>query len=48
LPHAKSTASILEFSITIDALEELIDRDLFFQLPDYLELEIEGARHVWP
>jgi endonuclease G len=48
MPHAKSTASILEFSITIDALEELIDRDLFFQLPDHLEGAIEGTRHVWP
>ncbi len=48
MPHAKSTASILEFSITIDALEELINRDLFFQLPDHLEVAIEGTRHVWP
>jgi endonuclease G len=48
MPNAKSDAPVLNFSITIDALEGIIKRDLFFQLPDHLEVKMEGVLHVWP
>jgi endonuclease G len=48
MPNAKADASIFDFSITIDALEGIIKRDLFFQLPDHLAQKIEGVRYVWP
>jgi endonuclease G len=48
LPNSKSDASVFNYSITIDALEGILKRDLFFQLPDDTEEKIEGYLHVWP
>jgi endonuclease G len=48
MPNAKSEAAVLAFSLSIDALETKINRDLFFQLPDQLEHKMESIVHVWP
>ena len=48
MPNAKSEASVLAFSLSIDALEAKINRDLFYQLPDELEHKMESILHVWP
>jgi endonuclease G len=48
MPNAKSEASVLAFSLSIDALEAKINRDLFFQFPDHLEQKMESILHVWP
>jgi endonuclease G len=48
MPNAKSEAAVLAFSLSIDALEAKINRDLFFQLPDELEHKMESIVHVWP
>jgi len=48
LPNAKSDASVFNFSITINALEAILKRDLFFQLSDDTEEKMEGYLQVWP
>ena len=48
MPNAKSEAAVLAFSLSIDALEAKINRDLFYQLPDQLEHKMESVLHVWP
>jgi endonuclease G len=48
MPNTKSEASVLSFSLSIDALEAKINRDLFFQLPDQIEQKIESIVHIWP
>ena len=48
MPNAKSEASVLAFSLSIDALEAKINRDLFYQLPNDLEHKMESIVHVWP
>jgi endonuclease G len=48
MPNSKSEASVLSFSLSIDALEAKINRDLFFQLPDQIEQKIESIVHIWP
>ena len=48
MPNAKSEAAVLAFSLSIDALEAKINRDLFYQLPDQLEHKMESIVHVWP
>lgn len=48
MPNAKSEASVLAFSLSIDALEAKINRDLFYQLPDELEHKMESIVHLWP
>jgi endonuclease G len=48
MPNAKSEATVLAYSLSIDALEARINRDLFFQLPDELEHKMESIVHVWP
>jgi endonuclease G len=48
MPNAKSDAAVLAFSLSIDALEAKINRDLFYQLPDQLEHKMESIVHLWP
>jgi endonuclease G len=48
MPNARSEAALLAFSLSIDALEAKINRDLFFQLSDDLEHKMESIVHVWP
>lgn len=48
LPNAKSDSELSVFSMSIDALETKINRDLFYQLTDQLEQRIEAQREFWP
>jgi endonuclease G len=48
LPNAKSDSEMSIFSMSIDALETKINRDLFYQLTDQLEQRIEAQREYWP
>jgi endonuclease G len=48
MPNQKSEAPLMQFSMTIDALEKLVGLDLFHLLPEELEQQLESKSHVWP
>jgi hypothetical protein len=44
----KSDLTILEYAMSIDQLEKMLDRDLFHALPDPLEQQLEAVQHSMP
>lgn len=48
LPNAKSDLELAVFSVSIDDLEAKLHRDLFYQLNDQLEHQLEVQREFWP
>lgn len=48
LPNAKSEQLLSEFCLSIDALEQKLNRDFFFQLIDQKEQVIEAQAQFWP
>jgi endonuclease G len=48
MPNNKSDFTILEYAMSIDQLEKLLDRDLFHALPDPLEQQLEAVQHAMP
>ena len=48
LPNAKSEQLLSEFCLSIDALEQQLNRDFFFQLIDQKEQVIEAQAQFWP
>ena len=48
MPNQKSEAPLLQFAMSIDALEEIVGLDLFHLLPELLEQQLESKRHIWP
>jgi endonuclease G, mitochondrial len=48
MPNAKSDLELAFFSVSIDELEAKLHRDLFYQLNDQLEHQLEVQREFWP
>ena len=48
MPNNKSDLTILEYAMSIDQLEKMLDRDLFHALPDPLEEQLEAVQHSMP
>lgn len=48
MPNAKSEAALAFYALSIDALEAKMGRDLFYQLPDFLEDKVEANSQIWP
>ena len=48
LPNAKSEQLLSQYVLSIDALEQLLHRDLFYQVKDELEKKMEAQLNFWP
>ncbi len=48
MPNAKSDLELAFFRVSIDELEAKLHRDLFYQLNDQLEHQLEVQREFWP
>ena len=46
IPNKKLKANVLNYSVSIDSIESLINTDLYYKLPDKLESKIESSLNI--